>query len=133
MDPIPKQEMGNATSLFNLMRNLGGGFGIAAATTFLFRRQQFHTARLGEHIDTLNVQVHGWLSSAQSAMIMRGVDPASATGRSYGALWGTVQRQASMLAFIDTFRAMAIVFLLVLPFLFVMKRPTHKRGAGPMH
>ena len=33
MDPIPKEEMGNATSMFNLMRNLGGGFGIAAATT----------------------------------------------------------------------------------------------------
>ena len=50
MDPIPKEEMGNATSMFNLMRNLGGGFGIAAATTFLFRRQQFHTQRLGEHV-----------------------------------------------------------------------------------
>ena len=39
------------------------------------------------------------------------------------ALWGTVQRQSAMLAFIDTFRAMAIVFLLVLPFLLIMKRP----------
>jgi MFS transporter, DHA2 family, multidrug resistance protein len=133
MDPIPKQEMGNATSLFNLMRNLGGGFGIAAATTFLFRRQQFHTARLGEHIDIVNGQVHAWLNSAQAAMVMRGVDPTSAAGRSYGALWGTLQRQASMLAFIDTFRAMAIVFLLVLPFLLIMKRPTHGRAAGPMH
>src|SRR5260221_7833589 len=28
MDPIPKERMGNATSLFNLMRNLGGGIGI---------------------------------------------------------------------------------------------------------
>jgi DHA2 family multidrug resistance protein len=133
MDPIPKQEIGNATSLFNLMRNLGGSIGIAAATTFLFRRQQFHTERLGEHIDMLNTQVQGWLTSAQSAMVMRGADPAGAVGRSYGALWGTVQRQASMLAFIDTFRALAIVFLLVLPFLFLMKRPQHRREAGPMH
>jgi DHA2 family multidrug resistance protein len=133
MDPVPKEEMGNATSLFNLMRNLGGGFGIAAATTFLFRRQQFHTARLGEHIDTLNAQAHQWLSTTQSAMAMRGIDPGTATGRSYGALWGALQRQSSMLAFIDTFRAMAIVFLLVLPFLFLMKRPSHHRAAGPMH
>ena len=56
MDPIPKEEMGNATSMFNLMRNLGGGFGIAAATTFLFRRQQFHTQRLGEHVTNFVVQ-----------------------------------------------------------------------------
>ena len=53
MDPIPKEEMGNATSMFNLMRNLGGGFGIAAATTFLFRRQQFHTHVLGAQYHAL--------------------------------------------------------------------------------
>jgi hypothetical protein len=38
-----------------------------------------------------------------------------------------------MLAFVDTFCAMAIVFLLVLPFLFIMKRPKHHRAAGPIH
>src|ERR1039457_5521325 len=62
MDPIPKEEMGNATSMFNLMRNLGGGFGIAAATTFLFRRQQFHTLRLGEHVNMLNSQTQSFLA-----------------------------------------------------------------------
>jgi DHA2 family multidrug resistance protein len=133
MDPIPKEEMGNATSMFNLMRNLGGGFGIAAATTFLYRRQQFHTVRLGEHVDAMNQQAHQWLTGAQSAMIMRGVDPSRAAGMSFGALWGTVLKQASMMAFVDTFRVMGFVFLCVLPFLFLMKRPTHHRSAGPMH
>ena len=133
MDPIPREEMGNATSMFNLMRNLGGGFGIAAATTFLFRRQQFHTERMGEHIDAMNLQAHQWLNSAQAAMVIRGVNPEAAAGTSYGALWGAVQRQSAMLAFIDTFWAMALVFLCVLPFLFLMKRPAHHRSAGPMH
>ena len=66
-------------------------------------------------------------------MMAHGGDPVAATTQSYIALWGTVQRQSAMLAFVDTFRAMAIVFLLVLPFLFVMKRPKHHRAAGPMH
>jgi DHA2 family multidrug resistance protein len=133
MDPIPKEEMGNATSMFNLMRNLGGGFGIAAATTFLFRRQQFHTLRLGEHVSMLNSQTQAFFRSTQSAMMTHGGDPAAAATQSYVALWGTVQRQAAMLAFVDTFRAMAIVFLLVLPFLFIMRRPKHHRAAGPRH
>jgi MFS transporter, DHA2 family, multidrug resistance protein len=133
MDPIPKEEMGNATSMFNLMRNLGGSFGIAAATTFLFRRQQFHTHQLGEHVSALSVPTQEFLRNTQGAFTMRGSSPTAAYGQAYGALWGTVQRQASMLAFVDTFRAMAIVFLLVLPFLFIMKRPTHSRSAGPMH
>ncbi|MDE3166748.1 MAG: DHA2 family efflux MFS transporter permease subunit, partial [Acidobacteriota bacterium] len=95
MDPIPREEMGNATSMFNLMRNLGGGAGIAAATTFLFRRVQFHTERLGEHITPLNAQAGQWLTGAQSAMMMRGLDPSTARSRSYAALWGTVLRDAS--------------------------------------
>ncbi|MEO8373362.1 MAG: DHA2 family efflux MFS transporter permease subunit, partial [Candidatus Solibacter sp.] len=133
MDPIPKEEMGNATSMFNLMRNLGGGFGIAAATTFLFRRQQFHTQRLGEHVSNWSAQTQTFMHNAQSGMMSHTSDPAAAYKMAYGAAWGTVQRQSAMLAFIDTFRAMAIVFLLVLPFLFIMQRPKHSRSAGPMH
>ncbi|MBS1856921.1 MAG: DHA2 family efflux MFS transporter permease subunit [Acidobacteria bacterium] len=133
MDPIPKEEMGNATSMFNLMRNLGGGSGIAAATTFLFRRTQFHTERLGEHITAMNPQARQWLMGVQAGMVRSGLDPATAKARSYGALWGTLLRDSSMLSFIDTFRAMAIVFLCVLPFLFLMKKPSHHRAAGPMH
>ena len=40
MDPIPRERMGNATSLFNLMRNLGGSIGIATTGTLLARKQQ---------------------------------------------------------------------------------------------
>ena len=54
MDPIPKEEMGNATSMFNLMRNMGGSVGIASGTTFLFRMQQFHTVLLGAQCQRLN-------------------------------------------------------------------------------
>ncbi|HXB74637.1 MAG TPA: DHA2 family efflux MFS transporter permease subunit [Candidatus Acidoferrales bacterium] len=133
MDPIPKEEMGNATSMFNLMRNLGGGVGIASATTFLFRRTQFHSHMLGEHISALSPQTRTYLNNVQAAMVARGSDPSAAVRQSYIAAWGMVQRQASMLAFLDTFRAMAVVFLLVLPFLLIMKRPSHRRSAGGVH
>jgi MFS transporter, DHA2 family, multidrug resistance protein len=133
MDPIPKEEMGNATSMFNLMRNLGGSVGIAAATTFLFRRQQFHIHQLVSNVTQYDSQVRVWMAGVQSSMVARGSDPVAAMRQSYGAMWGMVQRQASMLAFLDTFRAMAVVFLLVLPLLFLMKKPKHHRGGGAMH
>ena len=50
MDPIPKETMGNATSLFNLMRNIGGSVGIALSTTMLSRRAQANIALLGAHV-----------------------------------------------------------------------------------
>jgi DHA2 family multidrug resistance protein len=133
MDPIPKEEMGNATSMFNLMRNLGGSFGIAAATTYLFRRQQLHTNQLGAHVTPFNPAVQAMSHGLQGAMMARGSDPFLAARQAYVSTWGLIVRQASMLSFVDTFIAMAIVFLLVLPLLFVMKRPQSKGGAPPMH
>jgi DHA2 family multidrug resistance protein len=133
MDPISKEEMGNATSMFNLMRNLGGSFGIAGATTFLFRRQQLHTHLLGAFVSPFNPRVQAMRSGIETNMVAHGLDPVSATRQSYASLWGMVQRQASMLSFVDTFLALAVVFLLVLPLLLVMKRPKYPGKGMPGH
>ncbi|HTS30950.1 MAG TPA: DHA2 family efflux MFS transporter permease subunit [Bryobacteraceae bacterium] len=133
MNPIPKEEMGNATSMFNLMRNLGGSMGIASATTYLFRRQQFHTNLLGADVTPYNPQTQVYLKGLGANMMMHGSDPYSANQRAYGMIWGMVQRQASMAAFIDTFRAMALVFLLMLPLLFLMRRPRGSAGPAAVH
>jgi DHA2 family multidrug resistance protein len=130
MDPIPREEMGNATSMFNLMRNLGGSLGIASASTFLFRRGQFHTQLLGARVTPFSYQTQVMSRALQSAMIAHGVDPVDATRQSYGVMWGLVQRQATMIAFVDTFQAMAIVFLMVMPLLPIMRRPRHKSREG---
>src|SRR5258708_22313447 len=50
MDRIPREKMGNATSLFNLMRNIGGSVGIAVTGTMIARNQQKVTATLGAHV-----------------------------------------------------------------------------------
>jgi len=133
MDPIPKEEMGNATSMFNLMRNLGGSVGIASATSYLFRRQQFHTNVLGANVTAMSPRTRMLSSSLQNAMIAHGADPVTASRQSYVSIWNMVQRQASMAAFVDTFLAMAAVFLLVLPLLLAMKRPRHRAGGVGMH
>jgi DHA2 family multidrug resistance protein len=133
MDPIPKEEMGNATSIFNLMRNMGGSIGIASATTFLFRRQQVHTMLLGANVDPYRPQVQTLSKAIQGNMMAHGADPVTAAHQSYATIWGMVQRQSSMQAFVDTFRAMAVVFLLVLPLLFLMKRPSHHSKNVAMH
>src|SRR5215472_3389223 len=50
MDPIPRERMGNATSLFNLMRNIGGSIGIAVTGTMIARHTQSNIATLGTHV-----------------------------------------------------------------------------------
>jgi len=133
MDPIPKEEMGNATSMFNLMRNLGGSCGIAAATTYLFRRQQLHTSELGAHVTPFSPAARMMTKGLEGTMMAHGSDPFLAAHQAYVATWGILQRQASMLSFVDTFVAMAVVFLLVLPLLFAMRRPQGKTRGAAMH
>jgi MFS transporter, DHA2 family, multidrug resistance protein len=129
MNPIAKEDMGNATSMFNLMRNLGGGTGIACATTYLFRRQQIHVQSLGAHVNAASPQTRAMLRGMQGAMMARGADPHLALQRAYAGIWGLVQRQAAVAAFMDAFLAMAMVFLVVLPLLLLMDRPRyHVRG-----
>jgi DHA2 family multidrug resistance protein len=133
MDPIPNEEMGNATSLFNLMRNIGGSVGIAITNTYLFRHQQMYTHVLGAHVNPYNRAATSTVAGLRAAMAIKGGDPVMAMRHAYGAVFGMVGRQASMLAFVDTFRLMGITFLLLLPLLLVMKRPTHRGSPAAMH
>ena len=133
MDRISKEEMGNATSMFNLMRNVGGSVGIAAATTYLFRREQFHVARLGAHVQAWSPQTRDMVRGLRAAFMGRGSDPHTALQQAFAALWGMVQRHAAMAAFVDTFLGLAVVFLLVLPMLFFMKKPRHHAAGAAMH
>jgi DHA2 family multidrug resistance protein len=66
-------------------------------------------------------------------MMLHTADPVAASRQSLGAVWGMVQRQAAMLSFVDTFGAMAIIFLLVIPLLLLMKKPRHHGGPTAMH
>src|SRR6266852_8576083 len=123
-DPIPREEMGNATSLFNLMRNIGASIGIATVTTLVARHTQTHTNVLAGHVSPGNPAAAAVLNSARTAMMAHGADPTTATRRAYGMLSGLVQRQAAMQSYIDAFFLLAILFIAVLPLVFLMKRPT---------
>ena len=48
---IPNERMGNATGLFNMMRNIGGGVGISIVETMLTRMGQQHTNLLVANVD----------------------------------------------------------------------------------
>jgi DHA2 family multidrug resistance protein len=133
MDPIPNEEMGNAASMFNLMRNIGGSMGIASVTTYLFRREQFHINRLGAHVNPASPQTRAMVGQLRAAMMGRGADPHLALERAFAGLWGMVQKHAAMAGFVDTFLALALVFLLVLPMLLVLKRPRHHAPGAAMH
>jgi DHA2 family multidrug resistance protein len=129
MDSIPRERMGNATSLFNLMRNLGGSIGIASTGTLLARQQQVYVGVLGANVDAYSPAAQAAFENARNGFLARGADITTATQRAYAALFGSVQQQASMVSFDLLFRLHGVIFLVLLPLILLMKRP---RGAGPM-
>jgi DHA2 family multidrug resistance protein len=126
MGGIARESMGYATSMFNLLRNLGGGVGIAFATTYLSRQQQVHQSILAAHVDPLNPVAQNMLGTIAASMQAGGTDATLAMRRAYGAIQGMVERQAMMLSFLDSFRFMAVVFVLVLPLLLLLRRAKGK-------
>ena len=123
MARIPKDRMGNATSIFNLMRNIGGSVGIAMMTTFMARRQQLHQNHLVARISPGDPETYQTLRGLEAWFHVQGFSNADAARKALGALYGLVQRHAAMLAFVEAFWLMAIIFLLMLPFLLLMQHP----------
>jgi len=122
---IRKEKMGNATSIFNLMRNIGGSFGIAVMITFLARRQQLHHNHLIGNISQYNRGTWQMLQATRAWFVSLGADPSTATQQAYGAVYGMMQRQAAMLSFVEAFRVMAVVFLLMIPVVFILRPKPH--------
>jgi DHA2 family multidrug resistance protein len=130
MDSIPREKMGNATSLFNLMRNIGGSIGIAVTGTMVGRSQQAATAVLGSNVDIYDPATQSVFAQMQAAFMAAGADALTATNRAYAALFGMVQRQAAIVSFVDLFQVLGFVFFAMVPLVLLMKRP--RSGAGPM-
>jgi MFS transporter, DHA2 family, multidrug resistance protein len=130
MNAIPRERMGNATSLFNLMRNIGGSIGIAMTGTMLARQQQTVTSVLGSNVTMYDPASRAMLAQTRAAMMAAGADPVTATNRAYGAIFGMVQQQATMVSFVSLFRLLGFLFVILIPLVLLMKRP--RRGAEPI-
>jgi MFS transporter, DHA2 family, multidrug resistance protein len=117
MARIPPEKMGNATSIFNLMRNIGGSVGIAIMTTFLARRTQLHQNHLIANVRAGDVKTITLLQGLRANFVLHGADSVTAAHKAVGAVYGMVQQHAAMLAFVEAFWIMGVGFLIMLPFL----------------
>jgi DHA2 family multidrug resistance protein len=127
---IPKEQMGNATSLFNLMRNIGASIGIASVTTISARHAQVHINTLSANVNPYNPAAQTIMAQMKGAAMARGVDAVTANKQAAAGLFGMVQQQAAMMGYVDVFFLLAIMFAACLPLILIMKKPP-KGGGGP--
>jgi DHA2 family multidrug resistance protein len=128
MATVPRESMGEATGLTNLLRNLGGSVGISAITTLVSRGAQTHQALLVGQLSQYNPVFNDQIAQMQRTLTPQ-VGSVAAHNDAYGLIYQTLQQQASLFAYIDQFRLLVIVCLLCIPLVFLFRKPS-RRPAG---
>jgi DHA2 family multidrug resistance protein len=130
---VPREKSNMGTGIINLARNIGASVGIATVTTMLDRRTQFHQARLMEGVNDYSASYHNMLNGLQTKLLAAGSTVAHASAQAHGMIYNTVQRQAVMLAFIDNFKMLGVVFFSIIPVLLLMRKPRAPAGTISVH
>ncbi len=126
VDPIPAEQMGYATSITALMRNIGGGLGISAVTTLVARREQFHQDTLAAHITSFSPLTAPILSELHQRLAQFGVNFTGAGRHALQLLYDILLKQSAVLSYLDAFRFLTFLFVVVSPVVWLMRKPVHK-------
>jgi DHA2 family multidrug resistance protein len=120
---VAKEQMNNASAIFNLLRNLGGSFGVAFVTTLLARRAQFHQHRLVEHLTPFDPNLTIRLQDLKAALDMKLGAFADHSQEAAGIIYQFLVREATSLAFNDAFFIQTILFLCLVGLLWIIRKP----------
>jgi MFS transporter, DHA2 family, multidrug resistance protein len=126
---IPRELRGAAVGLLALLRNEGGSVGTSVAQTILERRQQFHTLRLNENLDSLNPAVHQLFAQGQAFFLQNTGDAVASKQLSLQAMQLARDQQALSLAYFDIFWFCAVVAAVLVFLVFLMRRSVAEKGA----
>jgi len=127
---IERENAGSASSLFNMMRNLGGSIGIAMLQTLLTKREQFHSAVITPSVSLFDGATRQRLAAIQQHFMATGTaDPATAWHDAVVAIGRSIRAQSYFLAYSDTFFVMGCALLLAVVAAVLMQRSTGS-GAG---
>jgi DHA2 family multidrug resistance protein len=118
---VAPQKNNAVAGIMNLGRNVGGSIGIALVTTIIARHAQSHQADLAAHTNGYNPAFRGLVSGIQRAMERAGASSLDATHRALAVVYRQLQLQATELAYLDAFRALAVAAICMVPLLALAK------------
>lgn len=129
---LPREQIGNATGIFNLMRNVGGSVGIAAITTMVTRMAQANQSMLSPHMSKLNPVFQQRLAEITTALTPK-VGAWEAMKKAPEILYNMLLQQASLTSYVHNFRLVAFACLLCVPFVFLFKKVAGATQQGAAH
>ncbi|MCC7231839.1 MAG: DHA2 family efflux MFS transporter permease subunit [Bacteroidia bacterium] len=127
LSSLETKDTAQGTGLNNMMRQLGGSFGIAIVTTLVHLREGYHRNILLEHINPYNPVFQSRYDALYHGLIAKGIIPAEAHQMAYKAIDGIVVRQTYLLTYVEIFWLVGIFFIFCIPLLYLQR---FNRGTG---
>jgi DHA2 family multidrug resistance protein len=119
---LRNEQIGNATGLQNLVRNIGGSVGLSYVSTMIQRYSQVHQSMMVGYLSPLNLEFHQRLGAIQNFLEHR-FDPADALERANGLLYGTLLQQSGYWAFMNMFFIVACFCAVCVLCVFFFEKP----------
>jgi len=130
---LSNQEMGNATGIFNMLRNIGGSVGIAMATTAIIRRAALHQTEIGANV-TASTPIFQQKSAMIGAYLRHQLGPAAARPGTMGLTYHLLLQQSALSAYVDVFRWTAVLAFFCAAAVWLFKKPPkHAKMAEGVH
>ncbi len=126
---IARHMNNKAAALYSLSRNLGGSFGISLVMTYLFRHAQAWQTYLGAHLAATSIATQQALIRNAAVLKAAGVAPSAAPVAAKALLYRQLQQQAGLMSYVDSFRLMTVIMLLLVPLALLMPGNFPKKGA----
>lgn len=123
---LEPKDMAQGTGLNNMMRQLGGSFGIAIITTLIHVRTGFHRNHLLSNVDVYNSAFQERMNNLVNGFKGKGYADEQAHQLAYKAIEGAITKQTFLLSYTDAFWFVGIVLILSIPIIWLQKV---KRGA----
>jgi len=130
LGPIPKEDVGKASGFFSLTRQLGGSIGVALLSMLLEQRQAFHRVVLIEKVAAWDPKTLTRVATLTAGMVAKGFDPSDAHDKAMKLLDGSVNLQAAVMSFADTFWAVGALIVLTLPLVLLLGKGGGKVEMG---
>jgi DHA2 family multidrug resistance protein len=131
MGTLRNEQIGNASGLFNLMRNVGGGIGISLVNTLVARHAQIHRAELVQNLAPQN-PVFQQAFNQNRGLMAQFSGPLLSDLKAYGLIQGTLDQQSAAFSYVDVFRYLALACFVCAIIVIFMKRVKTRKGAPAM-
>jgi DHA2 family multidrug resistance protein len=118
---LEPRQLPTGIAIVNMMRQIGGAFGVAITNTYVTQRTAVHRGDLVSNLQPGDMLTTERVNALTQGLIAKGINAFDAVTGAYKNLDLIISRQALMISYLDTFRLAGLFFVVSFPLLFLLK------------